>query len=113
MDDFLGVETAAREVIGILATANPDDASITIAIAYLACVYARRGEIVRAATLDGYVEVTLRKLKFLPEGKGAQENLSKALRGRLTPDELARLAAQGAVLTADAAIALTLTDTVV
>jgi len=111
LDDLLGVEAAAREVIGILAAANPDDASITTAIAYLACVYARRGEIVRAATLDGYVEATLRKLKFLPEGKGAQEHLSKALRGRLAPDELARLAAQGAVLTADAAIALALTDT--
>jgi predicted ATPase/DNA-binding XRE family transcriptional regulator len=112
LDDPLGVEAAAREVIGI-ATAHPDDASITAAIAYLACVYAQRGEIVRAATLDGYVEATLRKLKFLPEGKGAQEHLSKALRGRLTPDELARLMAQGAVLTADAAIALALADTAV
>jgi ATP/maltotriose-dependent transcriptional regulator MalT len=111
LDDLPGVEAAAREVIGILATANPDDASITTAIAYLACVHARSGEIERAATLDGYVESTIRKLKFLPEGKSAQEHLLRALRGLLTPDKVARFAARGAVLTADAAIALALTDT--
>jgi predicted ATPase len=111
LDDLIGVEAATREVIDILATASPDDASITTAIAYLACVYALRGEIVRAATLDGYVEATLQKLKSHPEGKSAQVHLSEALRGQLTPDERGRLAAQGAVLTADAAMALALSYT--
>jgi hypothetical protein len=111
LDDLLGVEAATREVIGMLATANPDDASITTAIGYLACVYASRGEIVRAAVLDGYVEAKIRKLKYLPDGKKAQGHLSKALRDQFTPDERGRLAAQGAVLTADAAIALALTAT--
>jgi hypothetical protein len=109
LDDLLGVEAATREVIALLAKSNPEDASIGTAIAYLACVYALRGETVRAATLDGYVETAIRKPNH-PDGRKAKEHLSEVLRGRLTPDERGRLAEQGAVLTVDAAIALALTE---
>jgi hypothetical protein len=83
---------------------SPENASITTAIAYLACVYALRGESGEPQRSEAMLRPQYRSLSISPDSRRAQEHLSKALRGQLTPDERGPLAVQGAVLTADAAI---------
>jgi hypothetical protein len=46
---------------------SSENASITTAIAYLACVYALRGEIGRAATLEAMLRPQYRSLSISPD----------------------------------------------
>ncbi len=54
VDDLHDAAAAARESIGIHAEREPDHAHVAIAIEHLALVFALRGDLARAATLEGY-----------------------------------------------------------
>jgi predicted ATPase/class 3 adenylate cyclase len=112
MDDLPGALAAAREAIGIRAAREPDHIHVTIAMEHLALVFALRGELARAATLEGYAATSLERHGF-PRSfteTTTHDRLTALLREGLAPDELARLSAQGAALTPEAAIALALEE---
>jgi|HubBroStandDraft_4_1064222.scaffolds.fasta_scaffold00028_59 predicted ATPase/class 3 adenylate cyclase len=112
VDDLPGAFAAARESIGIRGAREPDHNFVALAIYELALALALRGERTRAATLHGYAETALRRrgfeLQFVQ--KRTHDRLTSLLRDELAPDELARLTADGAALTPDAAIALALEE---
>jgi len=112
MDDLPGAFAAARESIGIRGAREPDHNYVALAIYELALALALRGERARAATLCGYAETALRRrgfeLQFVQ--KRTYDRLTSLLRDEFAPDELARLTAEGAALTPDAAIALALEE---
>ena len=103
---------AAREAIGIFAASEPDHAHVAIAIEHLALVLALRGDLARAATLEGYADAAFERLGFPREFTEAttHDRLTALLHEGLAPDELARLSAEGAALTPEAAIALALEE---
>ncbi len=108
VDDLPGAVAAAREAIGIRATREPDHAHVAIAIEHLALVFALRGDRARAATLEGYANAALARHGYPREftETTTHDRLTTLLREGLAPDELARLIAEGAALTPEAAIAL-------
>ena len=109
-DDLSGAVAAAREAIGIVAAHEPDHAHVAIAIENLALVVALRGDRARAATLEGYADAAFGRHGFEREftETTTHDRLTAILREGLKPDELARLTAEGAALTPEAAIALAL-----
>ncbi|HLY02154.1 MAG TPA: adenylate/guanylate cyclase domain-containing protein [Candidatus Cybelea sp.] len=110
--DLPGVAAAAREALGIRAAREPDHVGVAIAIEHLALVFALRGDVVRAATLEGYANPAFARHGFPRELTEAttHDRLTALLPERLSPDELARLSAEGAALTPEAAIALALEE---
>ena len=112
VDDLPGAFAAARESIGIRSASEPDHSYVALAIYELALALALSGEPARAASLHGYAETALRRrgfeLQFVQ--KKTHDRLTSLLRDELAPDELARLTAEGAALTPDAAIALALEE---
>ena len=78
----------------------------------MALVVALRGDCVRAATLEGYVDAAFARYGFPREftETTTHDRLMALLRESLAPDELARLIAEGAALTPEAAIALALEE---
>ncbi len=112
VDDFPGAAAAAREAIGIRAAREPDHAQVAIAIEHLALVFALRGELARAASLEGYADAALQRHGYPREftETTTHDRLNALLREELAPDELARLSAEGAALTPEAAIALALDE---
>jgi predicted ATPase/class 3 adenylate cyclase len=112
VDDLSDAVSAARECISIYATSEPDYFFIAIAIEHLALAYALGGDLARAARLEGYSDTILDR-----EGYGREisemktyDRLMPILRTGLSPDGLARLLADGAALTPEAAIALALEE---
>jgi predicted ATPase/class 3 adenylate cyclase len=112
VDDLSGAAAAAREAIGIYTAREPDHAYVTVAIEHLALVFALRGDRARAATLEGYADAAFERYGFEREftETTTHDRLTVLLREAITPDELARLMAEGAVLTPAAAIALALEE---
>jgi predicted ATPase len=112
VDDLPGAVAAAREAIEINAAREPDHAYVAVAIEHLALVFTLRGDRARAATLDGYADAALARHGFPREftETTTHDRLTAFLRERLAPDELARLIAEGAALTPQAAIALALEE---
>jgi hypothetical protein len=112
VDDLAGAAAAAREAIGIRAGREPDHAHIAIAIEHLALAFALRADLARAAILQAYAGAALARHGFEREftEKTTHDRLTALLREGLTPDELARLSAEGAALTPEAAIALALEE---
>jgi tetratricopeptide (TPR) repeat protein len=112
VDDLPGAVAAAREAIGIRAAREPDHAHVAIPIEHLALVFALRGDLARAATLEGYAGAALARHGFERTftETTTQDRLTQLLRDGLAPDELARLSAEGAALAPEAAIALALED---
>ena len=113
VDDLPGAIAAARESIGIHGAREPDHAHVALAIDDLALALALRGERARAATLEGYADTALRRRGFERQNddqKRTHDRLTSLLRDELAPDELARLTAEGATLTPEAAITLALED---
>jgi predicted ATPase/class 3 adenylate cyclase len=110
MDDLSGAAAAAREAIGIRAAREPDHTDVAIAIEHLALAVALRGNARCAARLEGYADAALAKYGCVREFTETKtyDRLTAFLREELAPDELARLTAEGAVLTPEAAIALAL-----
>ncbi len=111
-DDLPGAVAAARESIGIRAEREPDHVHAAMAIEHLALVVALHGDHVRAATLDGYADAAFARHGYEREftETTSHDRLTALLRERLAPGELARLIAEGAALTPEAAIALALEE---
>ena len=112
-DDLPGAIAAARESIGIHGAREPDHAHVALAIDDLALALALRGERARAATLEGYADTALRRRGFERQNddqKRTHDRLASLLRDELAPDDLARLTAEGATLTPEAAITLALEE---
>jgi len=112
VDDLPTAIAAAREAIGIHAAREPDHAHVAVAIEHLALVLALRGDLGRAATLEAYADAVLQRLGLPREftETTTHDRLTALLREGLASDELARLAADGAGLTREAAIALALKE---
>jgi len=110
--DSSGAVSVAREAIDILAEHDSDHVYIGISIEHLALAYALRGELERAARQEGFSNALLERSGFEREftETTTHERLMKILREELAPEELARLLAEGAALTSEAAIALALED---
>jgi predicted ATPase/class 3 adenylate cyclase len=108
VDDLSGAVEAARESIEIRARHERDHAHVAFAIEHLALVFALRGDLLRAATLEGHADAALRRHGSPREftETTTYERLNALLREGLAPDEIARLIADGAALTPQAAIAL-------
>ena len=108
--DLPGAFEAAREGIKIRAAQEPGHVYVGIGIEHLSLVYALRGDLARAATLEGYADSVFQKAGFKREftEMTTHNRLTELLREGCTPDELARRFAEGAVLTPEAAIALAL-----
>ena len=112
LDDLPGALAAAREAIAIRASAEPGHVHVAIAIEHLALVFALRGERARAAKLEGYAGSAFGQhgLKREFTETTTHERLTALLHDELAPDELARLSAEGAALTPEAAIAVALAE---
>jgi len=110
VDDLPGAVAAAREAIEINASREPDHVYVAIACEHLALVYALRGDLTRAAILEGYADATFARHGFEREltESTTHDRLSALLRAGLVPGELARVTAEGAALAPEAAIALAL-----
>jgi len=92
----------------VLAARKPDHASILLAIDRLARVHALRGDLTRAATLEGYASAAFIRAGYQRESTDAitHDRLLALLRLGLDPSELARYAAEGAAYSPEAAIVL-------
>ena len=112
-DDLPGAFAAARESIGIRGAREPDHNYVALAIYELALALALRDDLARAATLEGYADTALRRRGFERQNddqKRTHDRLTSLLGDKLAPDDLARLTAEGAALTPEAAIALALAE---
>ena len=112
-DDPRAAVQAARETIEIIAPTEPDHAYISIAIEHIALALTLSGKTHRAATLEGYCEAAFERGRYAREWteRKTHDRLSALLASAIAPEELARLAAEGAALTPAQAIALALEDT--
>jgi len=112
VDDLAGAVAAAREAIGINASREPDHAHVGISLEHLALVFALRGDLARAASLEGYADALFARQGFKREfaETTTHDRLAALLRERLSPSELARVTADGAALAPEAAIALALEE---
>jgi predicted ATPase/class 3 adenylate cyclase len=110
--DLAGAIEAARRAIGLIASQAPDNSVVTYSIEDLALVDALRGNLARAAVLEGYADAMLRRLGNQREAteRATYNQLTAVLGEGLRPDELARLTAEGAGLTPEAAMSLALED---
>jgi tetratricopeptide (TPR) repeat protein len=112
VDDLTSAFGAAREVVATLAARDLDHAFLDASMEHLALAMALRGDLSRAATLEGYANAAIERNGL---GRGFTETttydrLSARLRESLAPEELARLTTEGAALTPEAAVALALED---
>jgi predicted ATPase/DNA-binding XRE family transcriptional regulator len=111
VEDLSGAAAAAREAIGIhTAAREPHHAKVAVSVEHLALVFALRGDLVRAATLAGYADASFERHGFQREFTETTTygRLTALLREGLATGDFARLAAEGATLTPEAAIALAL-----
>jgi ATP/maltotriose-dependent transcriptional regulator MalT len=110
VDDLSGAAAAARELLGLYATREPDNVDAVLGLEYLALIHALRGDLICGATLQGYADSMLRRHGYERDSleKSASERLNGVLHERIATDERERFAAEGAALTHDAAIALAL-----
>jgi predicted ATPase/class 3 adenylate cyclase len=112
VDDLPGALAAAREAIGVYAASQPDHVYNAAAIEHLALAVALRGELTRAATLEGYADAAFERHGYLREftETTTYARLNALLRESLAPEEFARLTAEGAALTPEAAVARALEE---
>jgi hypothetical protein len=110
VDDLPAAVATARAAVGIHAARDPGDNSVAIAIQHLALAFALRGDCARAAMLDGYAEAAFQRQGFLREftETTSHDRLTELVSEKLAAESVARLLAEGAVLTPEAAVALAL-----
>jgi predicted ATPase/class 3 adenylate cyclase len=110
--DLPGAIEAARETIDIRLKREPNHPEIAIAIEHIALVFALRGDPQRAAVLEGYAQATFARAGFEREVTEAMtyDRLTALLQEHLGADEAASLAAKGASLAPNAAVALALDE---
>jgi predicted ATPase/class 3 adenylate cyclase len=112
VDDVPGAATAAREAIEIYDASEPDHAYAAIAIELVAFVAAQRGNLSRAAILEGYAAGAMQR-HGCPRGfteTATYNRLIALLHEGLAAEDLARLTVEGTALTPDAANALALEE---
>jgi hypothetical protein len=112
IDDLSGSISAARESISMRAAADLDPVSVSTAVEHLALAYALGGDLERAARQEGYSNAFLDRHDLKRENTETKtyDRLMTLLRGKLASDELAKLLAEGAALTAEAVVALALEE---
>jgi hypothetical protein len=113
VDDFSAAIDAAREAIAILAQPEPDCHYTAFAIEHLALICALCDDLAGAAILAGYVDAALARAGATRDftAQTTYDRLATILRQKLAAPDLARLSAEGAVLTPEIAIARALTVT--
>ncbi len=106
-DDLPGAVDAARETIGLYAPRELRDSRVTITIEHLGLFHALRGDLTRAATLEGYAAAAFQQIGFERESTetATVDRLNAILREGLAPNEIARLMEEGAALKAESATA--------
>jgi predicted ATPase/class 3 adenylate cyclase len=110
--DLEGATGAAQRAIGLAARQGPEDSVVTNSIEHLALVEALKGNLCKAATLEGYADATYQRLGNAREKTewATHNQLSAVLREGLSEGELARLVTEGAALTPEGAIGVALQD---
>ncbi len=110
--DLAGAEAAAREAIEIHAGSEPNRAYTAVGIEHVALVVALRGDLSRAATLEGYADATLRRHGYKREftERTTYDRLRAILNTELLPGNLAARTKEGARLKPRDAIALAVGD---
>ncbi len=105
--DLRGADAATREAIEIFATRAPEYFVVSVAVQYFALIFGLRGDLERAAVLQGYAALALERIGTRRDAIGLRivERLNGLLREGLPADARARLEAEGAALTPAAAIA--------
>jgi tetratricopeptide (TPR) repeat protein len=98
----------AIEAIMIWASRDPRHMDATLTMELLAYITAANGDLVRAARLTAYTDAARARMGLNHDGiaRAVYDRLAALLREQLTPDDLARLTAEGAALSPKDAIAL-------
>ena len=111
IDDLPGTIEAGRAAV-TSSEADPGNAYVAIALEHVALAYALGGDLVRAATLEGYSAAAFARLGFLREDNETRtyDRLTALVREGLESGEIERLMTAGAALEPSAAIALALED---
>lgn len=112
VNDLPGAAAASREAVGIRSALDPEHAQVATAIEHIALMSAMRGDLARAALLEGYADTAVLAHKF---GRDVTEEtthgrLAALLSEGLASEELTRLSAEGAALAPADAIALALDE---
>lgn len=112
VDELPEACAAAREAIRDGASRDPGDTFVTLAIEHLALALVLGDDTSRAATLAGYAGNALQREGYTRgfSERTSHDRLTTLLRERLAPDPLARVLAEGAALTPEAAVALALEE---
>jgi tetratricopeptide (TPR) repeat protein len=111
-DDAPGAVAVAHEAIAIFARHEPDHMFNAIVLEHVALAYALRGDLTRAARLEGFAGAAYRSHGFAREVTETKtyDRLMTILSDAFAPDELERLLADGAARPPEAAIALALEE---
>ena len=110
-DDIVGAIEAAQEAVATLGSREPANVYVTCAIEILALVDALQGEFSRATRLSVYTEAAFENVGFIKRQiteQKAHDRLTALLEANVAPTDRLRFTAEGAALTAEAAIALAL-----
>jgi predicted ATPase/class 3 adenylate cyclase len=112
-NDLPGAKESAREAIGLLKS-EPGQILVACLLEDLALLDALEGRFERAAQLAAYADAAITKVGYrrAPGDRENREKLTRLLDDNLNPQDGARLAREGAALTAKAAIALPLDEAV-
>ncbi len=112
LDDIDGAIEAAREGATTLRAQDPEHVYVSIALEHLALACALRGDLVRAAKLEGYVRQAMERHGFGRENteRVTLERLNTLLREGLAAPDIERHLAEGAELASDAVFALAMED---
>ena len=101
----------AREAIRVAASYDRES-DVAMSVEHLALALALHGDVSRAAELEGFADNAMRDVGFRREftETTTYDRLMSLLREKLAPDDLARLLADGAALSREAAVALALEE---
>jgi predicted ATPase/class 3 adenylate cyclase len=112
VDDLLEAAAAAREAVALRAAQDPDHAYVASGLEHIALICALGGDLERAARLEAYADVALRRHGLEREytETATHDRLTGLLRAGLTPEHLRRSNAAGEALPPEAAIALALEE---
>lgn len=112
IDDIEGAVASARDAIHVVIGIEPASPIAAITAEHLALAAALRGDLERAARLEGYADANLHVNAFVREytERVTQDRLMALLEQGLAPDDLARFLAEGAALAPEAALAYALEE---